>query len=152
VIRRWLIVAILAVSCGPVPKPITSPEGTAAYRARQVIAAAEVVLTSIDALVTLKRLQPADAAVVVRVIQRIGKETQVLANILQLADQAPTQVVKDSHLKDAGGHLQLIQTLLAYVTIGAIDGPAQTDVQDSLRPLSAALTNLMAVLPARGTP
>lgn len=146
-IAAMLVLVMATVGCAKVP-PNTSPEGTLAIRGRQVMIAADGVLTGVDTLVQNQQLKPADAVKVVLVIRRIGQEGQRLADALAIIDATKDQAAKVKGISQAVEILKMIQSMVTEAVIPISDEGARKQVSQLLQSITNLVIGLVQFLPA----
>jgi hypothetical protein len=143
-------VLLATFGCSGNPDPNAgprSPEGQAAIKGRQVIAAADAVLTGVDAAMTAKQLPATIGLPIVDGIRRIGVEARdTLAPSLRVIDAAKTATEAASGAAKAQASLATMQAMLTGA-LSPIKDPATRDqVGKLLSQLTDAISQVQAII------
>ncbi len=140
---------LAAVGCGQNPAPNTSPERQAAVKGRQVIAAADAVLTGVDAAMTAKQLPTNVGLPIVDAIRRVGVEARdTLAPSLRVIDAAKTAAETTAGAAKAQASLATMQAMLAGALSPIKDVATRNQVGQLLVQLTDAISQVQAIITA----
>lgn len=142
----------VTVNCGQRRPPNLSVVGDTAIKGRQVIAAANGVVTAVDALATQKIIRPDDAAKVMGIMRQAGGVAQQLASALTVMDSATTETARSGAAADARRYLTTVLLLVQSSVIPIQDANAREQVANLLKNISALILDVASVLPVRPTP
>lgn len=139
-------VLVVLASCGGHPGPAVAPERQAAIIGRQVVAAADQVVTGIDQAIGNGTLPKAYGIPALKVIREVGVHAQELGQAIKLIDLAKTAADQQTALGKAQVALDGIYRMLKAAVPN--DGPpsVQAVLQALLGPLVDAAQRAQAAL------
>ena len=140
-----VLVLLASVRCGA-PAPPTV-EGKVAQGGRQVIAAAESVLSGVDQLVTTNVLSKEDATRVVTVIKKVGVEGERLSQILTVVDQSRDEIERQKGLAQAAEILKAINRLVIEAGSGIGSDDSRAKVLALLAQITDVVVNIALLFP-----
>lgn len=143
-----LTMAVLASACGGKTPPNTSPEGQAAITGRQVIAAADAVLTGVDQAMTSKQLPTNIGLPIVKAIREIGVQGKSLATYLAAVDAAKNLTEKQDAMSKAQNVITAMDGLLTGATSPITDPALKSQVGELLRQLVTAINQVRQIVNA----